>query len=72
MAPRAQRITVGFAGGQVLSLRVSVDELKSLENALVAGGWHEIQAEDGVARMNTDQVAYLRVDSDEAHVGFGA
>jgi hypothetical protein len=72
MAARPQRISIGFLGGQVLSLRVEPTALKALQKALGEGGWHEVEAQDGAARVNVAQVAYVRVDSDEPHVGFGA
>jgi hypothetical protein len=74
MAPaRLQRISIGFAGGQVLPARVAAAELESLTKALGSGaGWHELPCEDGTVRLDLSQVAYVRVDSDEPRVGFGA
>ena len=66
------KISIGFAGGQVLPLRVSSAALDGLYGALPARGWHELALEDGVVRLDTAQVAYVRVDSDEPRVGFGA
>lgn len=71
MAAGLRRITVGFQGGQVLALRVSEDELKALETALVDGGWHEVKGEDGPVRVYLGQVVYLSAESPEPHVGFG-
>ena len=70
-ADRPQRITIGFQGGQVLGARVAPDELKKLRRALDAGGWHELQAEEGVVALNLAEVVYVNVDSDEHTVGFG-
>lgn len=70
---RYEKITLGFAGGQVLATRVSAAELESLARALDSGpGWHELACEDGTVRLDLGQVAYVRVDSDEPRVGFGA
>ena len=70
---RHLKASIGFAGGQVLALRVSADALDALNVALSAErGWHELAAEDGVVRLDLGQVAYVRVDSDEPRVGFGA
>ena len=68
---RPQRISIGFQGGQVLSARVPVDELKKLRRALDGGGWHELGTEDGTVALNLAQVVYVNVDSDEHTVGFG-
>jgi hypothetical protein len=69
---RHLKVSIGFAGGQVLPLRVSAAALDRLHAALAAGGWHELALEDGVVRLDLAQVAYVRVDSDEPRVGFGA
>ena len=72
MAPdRPQRISIGFHGGQVLTARVSPDQLKRLRRALEDGGWHELEAEDGTVAVNLGQIVYVNVDSDEHRVGFG-
>ena len=71
MASGTRRITIGFQGGQVLAVRVSDEELKALEKALVDGGWHEVKGEDGPVRVYLGQVVYISADSAEPHVGFG-
>ncbi len=68
---RAQRISVGFQGGQVLAARVTPDDLEELRRALESGGWHELQTEEGTVALNLGQVVYVNVDSDEHRVGFG-
>ena len=72
--PRHLKVSIGFAGGLVLSLRASAEAVDALGSVLATGTrvWHEVAAEDGVVRLDTGQVAYLRVDSDEPRVGFGA
>jgi hypothetical protein len=72
MPPHARRISVGFHGGQVLALRVSDEQLGALHEALGAGGWHEIDSEEGPVRLDLAQVVYVRSESDELRVGFGA
>ena len=67
-----RRVTVGFRGGGALGLRLSEDALRDLSAALGSGGWHEVQGEDGTARMNLDQVVYVQVETAEGRVGFGA
>jgi len=67
----ARRVSVGFHGGQVLAMRVSDDQLKSLTKALGASGWHEIASEDGPVRVDLGQIVYVSADSDELRVGFG-
>jgi len=71
MAAEHRRISIGFQGGQVLSLRVSETELKGLYDALGEGGWHEITSEDGPIRVYLGQIVYVGAESSEPHVGFG-
>ena len=70
----ARRAAIGFQGGQVLSLRVTEDQLKELRAALSDGpsngGWREVEATDGAVVLDLAQVVYLRVESDEHRVGF--
>jgi hypothetical protein len=71
MAAR-QQISIGFQGGQVLSLRVSDDQLKALQKALGNTGWHELASEEGPVRLDLGQVVYVRSETDDLRVGFGA
>lgn len=70
MKPR--RSSVGFQGGQSLSLRVSQEALDALRATLQQGQtrWHEVDAEDGAVLLDLGQVVYLRTESDEQRVGF--
>jgi hypothetical protein len=72
MPTSGRRISIGFQGGQVLSLRVSEQQLKSLEKALGAPGWHEIDSEEGPVRLDLGQVVYVRAETEDLRVGFGA
>jgi len=68
----AQRVSIGFEGGQVLSVRLTASALKALNSALDSGGWHQLETDEGTARVRAEQVVYVQIDSDEARVGFGA
>jgi hypothetical protein len=67
-----RRVGVGFQGGQVLSLRVTDEQLETLYRALGDGGWHELETEDGPVRIYLGQVVYVRLDEGDQRVGFGA
>jgi hypothetical protein len=67
------KLTIAFAGGQLLAGRVTEDDLRMLRAALAGDrGVHELALEDGTVTLDLAQVAYVRVDSDEPRVGFGA
>ena len=67
-----QRVTMGFAAGQVLAVRVEDAALDELLQALAGGGWHDVALDDGTMRLNLAQVVYVRTERDEHRVGFGA
>jgi hypothetical protein len=67
----AQRISIGFAASPPLATRVTDEELTRLQGALGGEGWYEIEADDGSIRLNLEHVLWLRVERDEARVGFG-
>ena len=67
----AQRVDIGFIGGQVLSLRLEEGSLKRLRKGLEGGsGWHDLEAEDGQVALDLAKVAYVSLDSGEHKVGF--
>jgi hypothetical protein len=72
MPDPTRKAAVGFAGGQVLSLRLSETQLKELNSVLREGRerWHEVEAADGAVLVDVGQVVYLRVESDEHRIGF--
>jgi hypothetical protein len=73
MADVKQRISIGFHG-QALAARVTREQLAALRTALErgAGGWHELEAEDGTIALDLSKVVFVQVDAGEQRVGFGA
>jgi hypothetical protein len=66
-----QRISIGFQASPPLALRVSDEQLATLNAALGAEGWHEIEADDGSVKLNLAHVLWVRIERDEHRVGFG-
>jgi hypothetical protein len=67
----AERVDIGFDGGQVLSLRIEEESLRRLRSALEGGrGWHDLEGEDGQVALDLAKVAYVRLDSGQHRVGF--
>lgn len=66
----AQRVEIGFEGGQVISTRLADDDLKDLRKRLEQGGWHDLPTEDGTVALYLGKVAFVRVESGEHRVGF--
>jgi hypothetical protein len=71
-ATPARRAAIGFQGGQVLSVRLSDEQLTALRSTLREGRerWTEVEAADGAILVDVGQVVYLRVESDDHRVGF--
>ena len=65
-------MTIGFAGSQVLAVRVEDSALDGLLEAVAGGDWHDLTVDDGTIRLNLSQVVYVRTSRDEHKVGFGA
>ncbi len=70
MAHQHRRVSVGFQGGQVLSLRVTDEQLEALYKSLGDGGWHELETEEGPVRLYLGQVVYVRIEDSDLRVGF--
>jgi hypothetical protein len=68
---KPQKVSIGFQGGPVLSARVAPSDLKTLRDALGDGGWHDLQAEDGIIALRLEKVVYVLVDTEAHRVGFG-
>ena len=66
-----QRISIGFQASAPLALRVSDEQLATLNAALGGDGWHEIEADDGSVKLNLAHVLWVRTENDEHRVGFG-
>jgi hypothetical protein len=67
----AQRVEIGFEGGQVISTRLGNDDLKDLRARLEQGGWYDLHTEEGTIALYLGKVAFVRVESGEHRVGFG-
>ncbi len=67
----AGRVEIGFAGGQVVAVRMSDDKVKDLRKALdKADGWADVETEDGDIALDLRQVVFLRGAPGEHRIGF--
>jgi hypothetical protein len=67
-----RRISIGFKGGQSVSVRIDDDAEKGLRSALSDGGWYDLKTEDGEVTLDLGTVIYLQTDSDGSRLGFSA
>ncbi len=57
----AERVSIGFSGGQVVEVRIDDGKLKDLRKALEKGdGWLDIDAEEGAVSIDLSQVVFIR------------
>ena len=67
----AGRVEIGFAGGQVVAVRMSEDKVKDLRKALdKADGWADVETEDGDIALDLRQVVFVRGAPGEHRIGF--
>ena len=71
--PKPRRVDIGFAGGQVLSLRMAGEPYEALRSALEDDSsprWHLARTEDSDVTLDLSQVVYVRLDTEQHKVGF--
>ena len=65
------RVEIGFAGGQVVAVRMNEDKVKDLRKALdKADGWADVETEDGDIALDLRQVVFIRGAPGEHRIGF--
>ena len=68
----AERVSIGFSGGQIVELRIDDAKLKELRKALDnAQGWLDIDAEEGMVSIDLGQVVFIRSATTPQRIGFG-
>ena len=68
----AERVSIGFAGGGVVEVRIDDAKLKELRKALDRGeGWFDIEADEGSVAIDLGQVVFVRSATTPQRIGFG-
>ncbi len=70
---KPRRVDVGFAGGQVLSLRMASEPYEALRKSLEDDSsprWHMARTEDSDVTLDLTKVVYVRLDTEQHKVGF--
>ena len=71
MADEQMRVEVGLGIGQVVSVKLSKDELSDLRKAVEDGkGWHDLRTQEGTVSLNLATVVFIRVDDASHSIGF--
>ena len=65
------KVEIGYGIGQVLSVRLTADELANLRKAVEAGkGWHDVRTNEGSVALNLATVVFIRVEDSAHAIGF--
>jgi len=68
----AERVSIGFNGGQVVEVKLEPQKLKELRKALEKPeGWIDVDTESGNVSLDLRQVCFLRSATAPASIGFG-
>jgi hypothetical protein len=67
----AERVSIGFSGGQVVEVKIDDGKLRDLRKALEKGdGWIDIEAEEGAVSIDLSQVVFVRSATTPQKIGF--
>ena len=68
----AERVSIGFSGGQIVEVRIDDGKLRDLRRALEKGdGWLDLDAEEGMVAIDLRQVVFIRSATTPQRIGFG-
>jgi hypothetical protein len=66
-----QRLEIGFAGGQVVSLRLQGGPIAGLRKALEQHeGWHDLETQDGTIALDLSKIVFVRIADSPQTIGF--
>jgi len=68
----AERVSIGFNGGQVVEVKIDDSTLRDLRKALEKGdGWLDLDADEGMVAIDLSNVVFLRSATTPQRIGFG-
>jgi hypothetical protein len=68
----ADRVSIGFSGGQVVEVKLEDAKLRDLRKALdKADGWADLDTEEGVVSVDLREVVFIRSAATPHSIGFG-
>jgi hypothetical protein len=71
MADEQTKVEIGFGIGQVLSVKLTDEELADLRKSVEAGqGWHDVKTQEGSVALNLATVVFIRVADPARGIGF--
>jgi hypothetical protein len=66
-----QRVEIGFAGGQVVSVRLQEGPLADLRKTVEKdNGWYDLETDDGTVALDLNKVVFVRIAGAPHTIGF--
>ena len=66
-----RRVEIGFAGGQVVGLRLEQARLDELRKAVERGeGWYDLETADGQVALDLSKVVFVGTATGRPGIGF--
>jgi hypothetical protein len=66
-----QRVEIGFAGGQVVSVRLEEGPLSDLRKTVEKdSGWYDLETDDGTVALDLNKVVFVRIAGAPHTIGF--
>jgi hypothetical protein len=67
----AERVSIGFSGGQVVEVKIDDGKLRDLRKALEKrDGWIDLDADEGMVSIDLSQVVFIRSATTPQKIGF--
>jgi hypothetical protein len=67
----AERVSIGFNGGQVVEVKIEDSTLRDLRKALEKGdGWLDLDADEGMVAIDLSKVVFIRSATTPQRIGF--
>jgi hypothetical protein len=68
----AERVSIGFNGGQVVEVKIDDSKVRDLRKALEKGdGWLDLDADEGMVAIDLSKVVFIRSATTPQRIGFG-
>lgn len=73
MADEQTKVEIGFGIGQVLSVKLTEQQLRDLRDAVESGGgWYDLETAEGSVALNLATVVFMRVTDAGQSIGFSS
>ncbi len=73
MAEEQTRVEIGLGIGQVVSVKLTDEQITGLRKAVEDGnGWFDLKTQEGSVALNLATIVFLRIDDASHTIGFSS